>query len=136
MGFIPDPTGGPSSLETGIVTYLNAYAPLTAIVGTHIYPHKAVESPTKPYITYRLIGRPLNVQTATGKMVATAKRVQFDVFADTMAVGAPLSDILHDALLTMWGPYEVGFLDERDPDDPSTGLFNREIDVRFTHGGY
>ena len=124
------------SLGIDLTTALNAYAPLTTLVGTRIYPHRAVQSPTKPYITYRIIGRPLNVQTASGKMVATAKRVQFDIFADSEAIGEPISDTLHDALLTMWGPYEVGFLDERDPDDPSTGLFNRQIDVRFTHGGY
>ncbi len=125
------------SLEANIVTALNAYAPLTAILGTRVYWQTAPEQPTLPYIVYHRVSTP-RVQTAGGgKVQASMPRFQFDIWTTDSVVMDAVSIALKDGLLTLFSSgKEVQFVDERQLSDTRALLDHCQLDVKFVHAGY
>ncbi len=121
------------STLTDAIDVLKDHAALKAIIDERVYtrlPRNLDDA--VPFV--RLIG-PVGgppFQDGDGHVVATMERWRVVCWAhdeselDTMVVP------VQDALLTLWGQYEVSFVgDPRGDIDPTTGLAWRYQDVRF-----
>ena len=69
------------TLQTSLYASLAAYAGLTALVGTRIYPVRAPQDVTLPYVVlHRISG--VREQTITRSVGSTSVRVQASCFSD------------------------------------------------------
>ena len=125
------------SVEIAIVAALSTHPPLVALTGGRVYNNQLPEqtSGKLPCVVYELVAAP-SVQTATGAIVCSMPRFQFRIWAEKAASGISAEKPFKDALLTLWGTYEVQFLDSEDDIDPTTQLWWRRYDVRFIANGY
>ncbi len=126
------------SVEAAIVVALSTYAPLVALTGGRVYNNRLPENTDSifPCVTYEQVPGSASLQTASGAIVGSMPRFRFFVYAKKPDSGVPCEKPLKDALLTLWGTYEVQFLDQSDDVDPTTGLWFRRYDVRFIANGY
>ena len=70
------------SLASSLYSQLSGYAGLTALVSTRIYPNRAPQDATLPYVVYfRVSGS--REQAFTNAVGATGVRMQFSCFATT-----------------------------------------------------
>lgn len=76
------------------------YEALKSLVGNRVYPDVAPPNTTRPYITYQQIGgRPINFVEAAVPSMKNG-RWQINVWADTRASAAAISQQASDALKT------------------------------------
>ena len=68
------------SLASSRYSQLSAYAGLTALVSTRIYPNRAPQDATLPYVVYFRVGGSRE-QAFTNAVGATGVRMQFSAFA-------------------------------------------------------
>ena len=88
------------SLEPALVSYLKAYAGLTALVSTRIYPIAFPDGVTMPCVTYQRIDTPYThtMQTSGATGTLTRPRFQFDVYGETVLAVSNIQDQLRAAL--------------------------------------
>ena len=73
-----------ATIDTALVARLGAYAGLTALVSTRIYPPPVPQNPTYPLVTYQEIDRiPVKVMGTNAGVVHI--RYQIDSWASTLA---------------------------------------------------
>lgn len=85
------------TVESVLVTRLNGFAGLTALVGTRIRPNRAEQNIAKPYITFRRVSA--DRDSAMGVDVGTVTaRFQFDVWAEDFTSMAAVGEQLRLAL--------------------------------------
>ena len=116
------------SLDTTIVSTLDAYTGLTAITGSRLYPGTLPQEPTLPAITYRRIDTP-RVASLDGDDTLINPRYQFDVYAaDTLTAGSVVGQ-LRAAMAT------ISALAVDQQDDPSEandlGRFRIIVDFKL-----
>lgn len=89
-----------TTLDEGLVAYLKAYAGLTALISTRIYPLMFPDGVTMPCMTYAIVDTPythtMDSSGATGNL--TNPRYQFDVWATTPGSVKAIQDQLRAAL--------------------------------------
>jgi len=89
-----------TTLEEGLKSYLTAYAGLTALIGTRVYPFRIPQGATLPCMTYQRMDTPrmLTHQSvgATGDLAKV--RMQFDCWATTYSSAKAIADQLRAAL--------------------------------------
>lgn len=87
------------SAETTLYSTLSAAAPVTAIVGTNIYPDQAPQELDPPFIVYERAGTDPTM-TIHGTIVATKVTVDLHCLADTRAIAEDLADKVVAALVS------------------------------------
>lgn len=85
-------------VEAAITARLLATAPLTALVGTRIYPSKAKQDGARPYLVYDLQGGSV-LGTHDGGPSLRDGRLSFSVTANTYAETKAVTQALRGALL-------------------------------------
>lgn len=122
------------SLESGLVTRLNAVSAVTDIVSNRIFADVLPDDATKPAIVYQVLGlEPIsNLNTDTGKLIA---RVQLTLIAATKLETISLSDACKTALQRFKGAADdITMLDVRLTDmgdqshDLATDVVARVVD--------
>lgn len=85
------------TIEAGLVTYLATVAGVTNLVAARIYPHKAPQGGTVPYITYQVVSEP-HEHNMAGAAGLTTARVQFDCVDDDDVGAAAVGEALRAAM--------------------------------------
>lgn len=84
-------------IEDGIYTYLTAQTALTTHVATRIYPNRAAQNASRPYIVYaRFGGEP--VYEMQGETGLSSGRYRFMTVADTYASAKTVANALRGEL--------------------------------------
>lgn len=85
------------SIESALVEYLKADAPLIAQISTRLYKDIAPPTAVTPYIVYQIIGsQPWHHLTAAADK--TTKRAQFTVYSDSQLAVVTVANLLREAL--------------------------------------
>lgn len=89
-----------SVLEEGLTAYLKAYAGLTALVGSRIYPVKFPQTTTMPCVVFQRIDTPRELthdsSGAAGDLAHP--RFQIEAWSETYHAGKDIVDVLRSAL--------------------------------------
>ena len=86
-----------ASIETALYTRLAAFAGLTSLVSTRIYPGVTAQPPTYPFVVYQRISGP-RIQKITGPSGVAQARFQIDAWADTVLGARAVADQIRYAL--------------------------------------
>lgn len=87
------------AIEEDIFTALDDHAGLTALIASRIYPIKAKQSPTYPYVVYKGISDN-QINTLSGGGGRANKRFQMDVYANTYSDVRAVADQVELAMST------------------------------------
>jgi len=120
------------STRTDIVTALKGHAPLSAIISDRVFAD-ALPDETKGQVSavvVRLIGGP-PFQNGVGVVVATTERWRITAWSETSAQRDSMVVPIQDALLTLWGDYEVTMLEANSGMDERTRLRWHSQDLRL-----
>lgn len=119
------------STLTDVVGTLKSWSTLKTIIAERVYTDLPEDLTGRlPCVKVSLVGGP-PFQNGVGKIVATMERWRFTFWANDAEDIIALTVPFQNALLYLWGGYEVTFLDARFEVDPVTKLFYRTQDVRF-----
>jgi len=130
------------NLEESLYAYLKAYAGLSALVGSRIYPLILPQPPTLPAVTYFKVSLVNKRTLASPSNVLKQVRVQFSCWADTYSeaksVAAQVKLALQDFRGEMGGAGGVQVLDgniinEQDLYETDTGIYHVPVDVLIMH---
>ena len=117
------------SAETDMVTALTADTTLAALIGERLGPWPLPQGETLPALTYYRVDSP-TTQAINGSVFERRPRFTLAVWTESPADRTEVSEALVAALLAMGG--YVTLADEgRDVPEPVTGLFRRDIDIRW-----
>lgn len=119
------------TFRADIYAALVADPTLVALVGTRIYPEKAPQDPTLPFIVYYEFANPVR-QSLSGPVAVDRPRVQYSTYSTSYAQSLAVVAALRDAVLSIDLPIVIE--DERGGADMTTGLHRRDLDVRISHG--
>ena len=125
-------------IEAGLVTYLSEYAPLTALIGTRLYPDRLPQSPTLPAVVYFSVSDP-GSYSHDGETDWREEIFQFDCWGVTPLEAISVKNALRGALSGYKGmmgsvTVEAAFVQGgRTMDDDETGLFRRILEVVFQY---
>lgn len=70
-----------TTVEQGLVSYLNGYAGLTALVSTRVYPYMVPQGATLPCVTYQRIDTPRSLTHGDSGATGTLARPRFQLNA-------------------------------------------------------
>ncbi len=117
---------------TTIVSHLESYAPLNAILGNRIYPHKKGMGQTLPAVTYLVVS---NVPTygIEGRTNIHSPYLQFDIYADSYGAVREVSALIKDAMdaLDTNATLHATVLDERDRSISEIPQYWIQLDIQF-----
>ena len=87
-------------LEVGLISYLEGYAGLAALISTRIYHMMKPQSVVYPCVTFQRIDTPrIHTMDSSGATGTLARpRIQFDAWADTYTAAKNITDQLRAAL--------------------------------------
>ena len=87
-------------LELGLISYLEGYAGLSALISTRIYHMMKPQSVVYPCVTFQRIDTPrIHTMDSSGATGTLARpRIQFDAWADTYTAAKNITDQLRVAL--------------------------------------
>ena len=87
-------------LEVGLISYLEGYAGLSALISTRIYHMMKPQSVVYPCVTFQRIDTPrIHTMDSSGATGTLARpRIQFDAWADTYTAAKNITDQLRAAL--------------------------------------
>lgn len=134
-----------ATLEEGLYSYLSAYAGLTALISTRVYPFKIPQTATLPCMTYQRVSTPrFHVMDTSGSGGDLAfPRIQFDVWAETYTAAKAITDQLRAALNGKRGSIGSGastvtiqaalVQDEAPEYDSTTNLYRSRSDFIIWH---
>jgi hypothetical protein len=134
-------------LEAAIVTTAEAHSGLTALIGTtpstRLYPTVALQSPTYPLVTYRIVSEVRDEAMGTSSTVIR-RRVEFQVqdnsanaYSDTLDVAAQVIScfdrfsgtvggfVIHDTMIDQ--VQDLAY-------DLDTAVYTRVVDINFACG--
>jgi len=121
------------SYESDIYTALQAAAPVTALVGTRIYPDIALATATAPFVVYQTVSTD-GTTTHDGEMSINHPLIQFTAWAGTRASAVSVIAKIRAALITGTNIGDSGaffaFSNETGTRDQETGLFGQVLDLR------
>lgn len=118
-----------ATVEDDVKTYIGGDAALTAEIGANFRPWPLGEDPVIPAVRYFIVTQP-TTQSVTGTIHERRPRIQLTVWAKKPATRALIGSLVVAAAQTLPGYVEIA--DEaRDTVDGPTGLFRRDIDIRW-----
>ena len=118
-----------ASVEESLKTSIGENAAVAGVIGTNFRPWPLGVDPVLPAVRYFIVTAP-TTQAVDGSIHERRPRVQLTIWADEPADRETLAPLLIAAALAMPGYVEVA--DEaRDSVDGPTGLFRRDIDIRW-----
>jgi hypothetical protein len=118
------------SFQSDLITVLTGNVGLHALVADRIWPDKAPQKPTLPYvILFELQSRD---QQAFSNAVVIGRQVfRFVINADTYGSGVDVGAALWTALVG--SGYAIIAEDERSDTNAMTGIHRRDLDVRISY---
>lgn len=125
-------------IEQGIVTFVRAHTPLTALQGTRIYPDSLPQEPTLPATVFFSISDPSSY-SHDGQSSWKEQRFQFEAWAKDPLAAITLKNTLRSAFggfKGMMGATEVyaAFVENgRTLDDDETGVYRRVLEIVFQY---
>ena len=114
------------SIESDIVTRLEAYAGLTSLVSTRIYPVKFPQNPTLPAIIYTRIDT--QVDTTFENLEVENPRIEFDIIANSYS---DITNIVAQLRLAMSGAttFQSIWITDNDLNfDPDQDYYRRTVE--------
>lgn len=126
-------------IEQAILTDLKTDGTLAALVGTRIYPARAIQDVTTPYIVFSKVSG-VRVSSHDGASGLVDARFQFSIFSTTYKsckdVAVAIQGVLEGFSGTMGGAggVTVGgcfYLDENDFYEDDSRLYHVAVDYRF-----
>lgn len=121
------------ALEADFYATITADAGVSAIVGSRVYPLRAPQNVTKPYITFqRILTNP--VSSIDGNLNTVRARLQIDCWADTYAAVRGLYTAVKAYLNSSpAGLAATLLLEARDFYEDDTRLYRVSIDAAITY---
>jgi len=129
-----------ATIEQGLHAHLIADGGVSALVAARIYPLRAPQNPTVPYVTYSRINtdREHHMSGASG---LAHPHFQIDVFASSFSSMSAVANAIRSALDVYSGDMgspsidvsSVLVVDERDFYEDDTNLYHDAIDVSIWH---
>lgn len=127
------------TLEQGLISYLKAYAGLSAIIGTRVFGFRIPQKSSLPCLTVQRISTPREqTHDTSGASDLAHPRFQFDAWATTNESSKDITDQLRTALNGKTGsigtaPYAVviqgALVDDETPEiDPETEYYRTRSD--------
>lgn len=116
------------TIEADIITALEAYGDLTALVGTRIYPAKLPQEPTYPNVVYSRSSTVFHNSVSTNAAGQANARFQVDCRAETYIVAR---DVATKVIAAMTGATSFDALaigDSDFPYEPSVETFRTVLD--------
>jgi uncharacterized protein DUF3168 len=110
---------------------LLAYAPLTAIVGDRIYPKRAPQGVTQPFVIYQRVGGPVDGISMGNAKAWDKPRIQVSCFATGYTATARLAQVVRAALRTMVDPASDPPIDNIEIESQGPELY--EEDTKLHH---
>ena len=128
-------------IETEIYSYLSAYAGLIALIGDRIYPLKAVQEVTCPYVVFFKVS---NIRQHSHDGFSTLQKSRYQCscyatryFTSGSTIGAKnVAEKVIEAL-EAWSSSTIKAVipeDDKDLLDPATGLYHVPVDVMIWYG--
>lgn len=128
-----------AAIETVLYSTVTAAAGVTALVGTRVYPVRAPQEATAPYVTYRRVSD-LPHLTHGLESDSGAGRWQFDCYAPTYAqvkaVAQALKDALNGQRVTAAGGERMVAMNRGELDLPfesELGYYRTTVDFRLIY---
>jgi hypothetical protein len=128
-------------LEEGLVSYLQGYAGLTALISTRMYLARIPETATLPCLTYQRISTPRELahDTSGASGSLAHPRFQFDAWASTFSAAKAITEQVRAALNGKTGSTggvtirAALVADERMDYDPESNLYRSQSDFIIWH---
>jgi hypothetical protein len=126
------------TIEEGIVTFLKSDAPLTAVIGSRVYPMRLPQGETLPAVTYQRISSPPR-SSHDGASTLKNPRFQFKSWGETYADARTVADLLKAALdgyVGLMGTVAVQntiIMNDLDYNDPQTETYQGVVDAIIWH---
>jgi hypothetical protein len=124
-------------IEAGIASYLETFPGLVAVQDDRVWPGKLPQNPTLPATVYQRIST-MPQYSHSGDSGLDEIIVQFTCWAKTPIVAKAAAAQVRSALSGYRGVLPDGtqiggawIENQRENDDPETGLFREMLDVRF-----
>lgn len=132
-------------LEEAIVSYLSGYSGLTSLVSTRVYPMRAPQSVTVPYVLVQRISTPRmltqDMSGATGTLAHP--RIQIEGWAETYLAAKAITDQVRAAMNGKTGSIGSGahaltigaaLIDDEQPEfEPEVNLYRSRCDFIVWH---
>lgn len=115
------------SIESDLVTHLKNDSAVSALVGTRIYPMKAPQSVTNPYITYQVINDNSN-QCLGGSVYQNDTRFQIDCWSTTYSEAKAIKEAVLSALIGFKSSNSISNMDDYEDE---TQLYRQLIDFKL-----
>jgi len=115
------------SIESDLVSHLLADAAVSALVGIKIYPMKAPQNVTNPYITYQVISDNSN-QCIGGEVYQNDTRFQVDCWSTKYSEVKAIKEAVISALIGFKSSNSISNMDDYEPD---TKLYRQLIDFKL-----
>lgn len=118
------------TFQSTLIAALTANVGLHALVADRIWPDKAIQKPTIPYvIMYELQSH--DSQVFSNARVIGRQAIRFVISADTYGSGVAVGDALWAALAA--SGYAVIIESQSSDTNAMTGIHRRELDVRIAY---
>ena len=121
------------SQESDLVTYLNATAGVTTLIGQRVYPTQIPQEVTLPAVGFFRVDTPAEYVHSQALAVVERPRFQFDCWASTYLSAIGVAAALKTALLG-WraaGGKTVRIRNQYDLPEPETERWRRAVDVEI-----
>jgi hypothetical protein len=115
------------SIETDLYTHLENDVAVSALVGDKIYPMKAPQNVTSPYITYQVINDNGN-QCIGGSIYQNDTRFQIDCWSKTYSEVKAIKEAVISSLIGFKSSYNMSNMDDYEPE---TKLYRQLIDFKL-----
>lgn len=121
------------SLESTLYSTMTADLGITTLVSTRIYPLRAPQPVTRPYITYqRITTNP--VSSLNGNMYTVKATIQIDAWADSYATARDIYDAVKAYLMSDPAGIAAALLiDSRDFYEQETRLYRASLDASIIY---
>ena len=115
------------SIESDLYTHLKDDAGVSALVGVKIYPMKAPQNVTSPYISYQVINDNGN-QCMSGEVYQNDTRFQIDCWSTKYSEVKAIKEAVISALIGFKSSNSISNMDDYEPD---TKLYRQLIDFKL-----
>jgi len=115
------------SIESDLVTQLKNDSGVSALVGTRIYPLKAPQNVTNPYIVYQVI-KDNSKQCIGGSTYQNDVRFQIDCWSTKYSEVKAIKEAVLSSIEGFKSSYNISVMDDCEPE---TKLYRQIIDFKL-----
>ncbi len=115
------------SIQSELWSHLTSDTNITDLVGTRIYPLKAPQNVSSPYMTYQVVnGR--NDQCMSGDVYQKDTRFQIDVWSKKYSEADAIKEAVKSSIIGFKSSYDIN---NNEDYEPKTELYRQIIDFKL-----